>query len=361
MKTPKHSMPISWQRLCLIALCVVLSLILATMIFATSYIQHLLSFITIDGDGGGETYETVDPDVAATETEDPDDLDGTQSTNPTINHTDVTIATLPSIPPEELIVDGVVNVMLTGEDRRPGEPRQRSDSMILCSFNTKNNTITMISFLRDTYVHIPGYASDKLNAPYAHGGPNLLDQTLALNFGVHVDANVMVDFTGFRNIIDMLGGVEINLTKKEADYLNSQYDWNLSPGLQRLNGIEALNYCRIRKIDADAFRAKRQRTVLMELIKSYKNKSVVEMLSITSQILETGFIQTDMTASELTSYIVQLAPMLSKAQINSQQIPASNTYESANVTNEKGKLVTDCKVVDLDANRKILRKIFTAG
>ena len=357
MKTPKRSMPFSWQRISLLALCVVLTLVLTTLIFATTYIQHLLNFITVDN--GGDTYETVPPDVAATETEGRDEGE-TDPTHPTLDHEDVTISTLPSIPPEELIVDGVVNIMLIGEDRRPGEPRQRSDSMILCSFNTNNNSITMISFLRDTYVTIPGYASDKLNAPYAYGGPNLLDQTLALNFGVHVDANVMVDFDGFRGIIDMLGGVEINLTKKEANYLNEQYGWNLSSGLQRLTGEEALGYSRIRKIDADAFRAQRQRNVLTALIKSYKSKSVLEMVTLTSKIVQSGFVKTDMTASELTSYVQQLAPMLSKAQINNQQIPASNTYTSANITNEKGKLVTDCKAIDFETNRKILRKIFLA-
>ena len=357
MKTPKRSMPYSWQRISLLALCVVLTLILTTLLFATTYIQHLLSFITIDN--GENPYETVPPDIAATATEDRGDE--TDPTHPTIDHGDVTISTLPSIPPEELIVDGVVNIMLIGEDRRPGEPRQRSDSMILCSFNTNNNSITMISFLRDTYVTIPGYSSDKLNAPYAHGGPNLLDQTLALNFGVHVDANVMVDFDGFRGIIDMLGGVEINLTQKEANYLNSQYGWNLSPGLQRLNGEKALGYSRIRKIDGDAYRAQRQRNVITALIKSYKSKSVIEMVTLTSKILKTGFVKTDMTASELTSYVQQLAPMLSKAQINNQQIPATNTYTNANVTNEKGKLIVDCKLIDFEANRKILRKIFLAN
>ena len=359
MKTPKRPSPMSWQRISLLALCVVLTLVLTTLLLATTYIQHLLSFVTIDGDA---TYETVDPDVAATATEETDDdYDDSKPTNPTIDHDDVTIATLPSIPKEELIVDGVVNIMLIGEDRRPGEPRQRSDSMILCSFNLNNNSITMISFLRDTYVSIPGYASEKMNAAYAHGGPNLLDQTLATNFGVHVDANVMVDFDGFRSIIDMLGGVEINLTKKEANYMNEMHGFNLSAGLQRLNGYQALQYSRIRKIDSDSYRAQRQRNVLTALIKQYKSKSVLEMVTLTSKIVQTGFIQTDMTASELTSYVMQLAPMLSTAQINNQQIPASNTYTNADITNEKGKLVTDCKLIDLDTNRKILQKIFTAN
>lgn len=358
MKTPKRSSPTSWQRISLLALCIVLTLVLTTLLLATTYIEHLLSFVTIDG---GATYETVDPNVAATATEETDDDDDdSKPTNPTIDHGDVTIATLPSIPQEELIVNGVVNIMLIGEDRRPGEPRQRSDSMILCSFNTNNNSITMISFLRDTYVAIPGYASEKMNAAYAHGGPNLLDQTLATNFGVHVDANVMVDFDGFRGIIDMLGGVEINLTQKEADYMNKIHGFGLSAGLQRLNGNQALQYSRIRKIDGDAFRSQRQRNVLTALIKQYKSKSVLEMVTLTSQIVQTGFIQTDMTASELTSYVMQLAPMLSTAQINNQQIPATNTYTNADITNEVGKLVTDCKLIDLEANRKILQKIFNA-
>jgi LCP family protein required for cell wall assembly len=263
---------------------------------------------------------------------------------------------LPSKPVEELIVDGVVNIMLIGEDRRPGQGRQRSDSMILCSFNKNNNSITMISFLRDTYVAIPGHDHNKLNAAYQFGGPNLLDQTLATNFGVHVDANIMIDFDGFKGIIDMLGGVDIKLTAKEAKHLNSQYGWNLTEGVNHLDGERALGYSRIRKIDMDAMRAQRQRKVLTALINSYKNKSVAEMVSLASDILQTGFIKTDMTSQEVVSYVMSLFPMLSKASINNQQIPANNTYSEYSVGS-----LTYCKLPDLEINRKILKNIFTQG
>ncbi len=353
MKSSKGPKPVSWQRVSLIVLCSFLAIVLFVMVFATAYIQRLINLITVES---SPTQDTLSPEDLATATEkhDPD----TEFTGPTIHPDDVTVATLPSLPKGELITEGIVNIMLIGEDRRPGQGRQRSDSMILCSFNTNNNTITMISFLRDTYIpEIPGYWGDKMNAAYCFGGTQTLDATLAAYFGVHVDANVMVQFDGFEKIIDMLGGVDIELTKKEAHYMNTadifiHHGWNMQPGMQRLDGAQALAYSRIRKIDMDAMRAKRQRTVLTALINAYKSKSLAEMVMLSTQILETGFIQTDMTARELTSYVMSLFPMLSTATINSQQIPAANTYREATVGT-----ITATKVCDFEVNRLILKKI----
>ena len=350
MKNAKGPMRVSWQRLSLIALCVILALVLFVLLFATAYVHHLLSLITVDPDDS--LHETLSSEQLATATDDEHDP---FFTGPSVGHEDVTQATLPSTPKEDLKVDGVINIMLVGEDRRPGEPRQRSDSMILCSFNTKKNTITMISFLRDTYISkIPGFWAEKLNAAYCFGGFKTMDETWAAYFGVHVDANVVVDFDGFKSIIDLLGGVDIELTQKEADHLNGQKStWKLSSGMNHLNGEQALAYSRIRKIDMDAMRAQRQRKVLTALINAYKSKSVTEMASLASQILQTGFIKTDMTSGEVLSYVTTLFPMLSSATINSQQIPAAGTYTDMTV----GKL-TYTKVADLEVNRKILQRIF---
>ena len=82
---------------------------------------------------------------------------------------------------EALNNDGLVNILLIGQDRREGESRQRSDAMILCSFNPETNKLSMVSFLRDLYVQIPGYEDNRLNAAYAYGGFDLLKETLALN------------------------------------------------------------------------------------------------------------------------------------------------------------------------------------
>ena len=344
MKLPKN---ISWQKISLIALCSVLAVVLTALIAATVYVNNLLGMITVDNN---YTDATLSSEEINQLTEPP-----YTGTGPTIHPDDVIIATTPHHEPVVDMSDqGIINIMLVGEDRRPGEGRQRSDSMILCCFNLNTNTVTMISFLRDSYVSIPGYAPEKMNAAYAHGGFNLLDQTMALNFGVHVNANVGVDFSGFKAIIDMLGGVDISLTQKEADYLNA-FGYKVSAGMTHMNGSLALEYSRIRKIDWDARRAERQRKVLTALINRYKSKGLPEMLSLASQILQAGYIRTDMTSKELTSYITQLLPMLANAKINNQQIPAPDTFESMTV----GKL-GDCKVLDLEVNRQILYKIFHA-
>ena len=347
----KSSKKVSWQKISLIALCAVLALVLAVLIAATAYVNHLFGMITVEGEYTDETLSSSEFDDI---TEPP-----YTGTGPTVNPEDITIATVVTQPHDEPVKDmsdeGIINIMLVGEDRRPGEGRQRSDSMILCCFNLNNNTLTMISFLRDSYVSIPGYKPEKMNAAYAKGGFNLLDQTMALNFGVHVNANVGVDFSGFEHIIDLLGGVDIKLTKAEADWLNKQYGYELTEGVHHMDGKLALFYSRIRKLDWDAKRAERQRNVLTALINRYKSKSLPEMLSLASQILNAGYIRTDMTSKELTGYITQLLPMLAKATINNQQIPAPNTFESMNVGN-----IGDCKVLDLEINRQILYNILHA-
>lgn len=354
MKSSKGPRRTSWQRVSLSILCVFLALVLFVMLFATAYIHHLLGLVTNNGDNS--MHGTLSSDQLATATEDVDP----NFTGPSVDHSDVDQNQNPqsSVPSEDLKAEGIINIMLIGEDRRPGEPRQRSDSMILCSFNTKTNTITMISFLRDTYISkIPGYWAEKLNAAYCFGGAKTLNQTLAAYFGVHVDANVAVQFDGFEAIIDMLGGVDIELTKKEVDHLNKSYELYgavgvYHVGMNHLNGKQALAYSRIRKIDMDAKRAERQRKVLTALINAYKNKPLAEMLTLASDILQTGFIQTDMSSTELMEYVTTLFPMLATATINNMQIPAEGTYESLNVGN-----ITATKVCDLEANRKILQQI----
>lgn len=348
MKSSKGPVQVSWQRISLIVLCVVLALVLFLMLFATAYVHHLLGLVTGNGDS---MNETMSPEDLATFSADNGDSDSTYSS---VNPTDIVS---PTIPVENLQAEGVINILLIGEDRRPGQSRQRSDSMILCSFNTNTNTLTMISFLRDTYIsQIPGYWAEKLNAAYALGGAKTLNQTLAAYFGVHVDANIAVQFDGFIEIIDMLGGVDIDLTEKEANWLNKEWAYSsdllVSPGMNHLNGEQALAYSRIRKLDMDAMRAERQRKVLTALINAYKNKSVGEMLTLATDILGTGFIETDMSTDEVINYVKILFPMLATTTINNQQIPAAGTYTELTV----GK-ITATKVCDLEANRKILKQI----
>lgn len=346
-RNPKHI--VSWQRISLWVLCSALSLVLFALILVTVYVNNILGHITYDENS--HIHGTLSSEQLATATDpeysDPDNTSGTGTTDK-----EIVLETVPESYADSVRRDGVFNILLVGEDRRPDEGRQRSDSMILCSFDTNNGTITMVSFLRDTYSVIPGYKSNKLNLPYLLGGVELLDRTLAVNYGVPVDANIVVNFEGFKSIIDMLGGVSINLTEAEAEHMNKIYGWHMEPGLQHLNGSEALAYSRIRKIDWDIKRTERQRNVLTAILNSFRSKDLFSMLTIAGDILQSGYIDTDMSSDELMYYIKQVFPLLSSATIKNQHIPALNTFEEMNIGN-----VVDCKVPDLEANREILKNI----
>ena len=247
--------------------------------------------------------------------------------------------------------DYVVNILLIGQDRRPGETRARSDAMILCTFNTRNNTLTMTSFLRDLWVQIPGYQDNKLNAAYAAGGMKLLKETLEHNFGIHIDGNVEVDFNRFVQIVDLLEGVEIELRSDEARYLNRAQDTqDLTAGVQTLTGEQVLCYCRIRALDsnADFSRTNRQRKVLDALVRKYRSAGISRTLSLLDDILP--MITTDMTKMQIMGYAYDLLPKLASAQIVSQRIPADGTFTTPVIRN------MSVLLADMDAARKMLRQ-----
>lgn len=132
--------------------------------------------------------------------------------------------------------------------------------------------------------------------------------------------------------------------------MNQNHGWSLKAGINYLDGEKALAYSRIRKIDMDAIRAQRQRTVLMALINKYKDKSVGEMITLLDDILP--LITTNMTNEQIVGYVAELFPMLRATNITTQQIPAQDTYENMTVGN-----VTATKVADMVLNRKILQEI----
>ena len=116
-------------------------------------------------------------------------------------------------------------------------------------------------------------ADNRLDATYRFGGFELLDATLTENFGVSIDGNFEADFTAFEAIIDMVGGIDIELTSAEAAYINERNDTSIAAGLNHLNGAETLMYARARKIDSDFGRTERQRKVLMAVF-TIQTKSV---------------------------------------------------------------------------------------
>ena len=245
---------------------------------------------------------------------------------------------------------GITNLLLIGQDYREGEEGTRSDSMILLTYHRKTGDVTMTSFLRDLYVPIPGHSSNRINAAYSEGGAPLLDETLKQNFSLHIDGNIEVDFPQFSEIIDLLGGVSIELREDEAKEINSHTGGALTAGVQNLTGEEALTYARIRKLDLDGdfSRTDRQRKVISALLGQYRNIKWRELLKLMDELLP--MISTDLNYGQIVLLAMEILPKLSDAQITTQHIPASGTYTDETID---GMMVLSA---DMEANRDLLRQ-----
>lgn len=117
----------------------------------------------------------------------------------------------------------VLNILLMGADTRWNQTNGNSDTMILMSIDTRNKKLKLTSFMRDTYVAIPGYPDNKLNAAFNLGGVGLTVRTIQANYGIEIDRYAVVDFNSFRDIIDVFGGIDVEMTSDEIDYINWQF------------------------------------------------------------------------------------------------------------------------------------------
>lgn len=336
-------------RIVLIILCIILASIFVAMAGLAIYVTYLynrMEYVGQDTTLSPEEAESIFLQDA--ETIDPD------SDESLLDEDDI------AVKDEDIDHEGqgehIVNIMLVGQDARKGESVQRSDSMMLVTFNLKNRTITLTSLMRDQYVNIPGYGSTKLNHAYQYGGMSLMNETLYNHFGIEVDGNFEVDFTGFEEIIDLLGGVEIDLTKKEVAYLKEKGFKNVKVGKNILEGESALWYARLRSIDTDYARAERQRNVMMSLFEAYKELSYPQMLSLLHEILP--LLRTNLTMSQITSYALELYPMISGAEIETLRIPVDGTFKGGYVKVSEGLKLWCQYNIDFEANRKVLEKVF---
>lgn len=222
--------------------------------------------------------------------------------------------------------DKLLNILLIGQDRREGESgRTRSDTMILVSVNTETYKVSVISFLRDLYVSLPGYSANRMNAAYVFGGYELLSDVIKTNFGIHLDGFFEVDFDGFKDVIDTVGGIDIYLTDAEAEIVGD----GATQGICHLNGKQALSYARIRKLDSDFGRTGRQREILDSLYKQVKDCNINEIISLINTILP--YLTTNLSNMEIISYATKLVPNVAKIEISDYHIPADNTYVNATI------------------------------
>ena len=177
-----------------------------------------------------------------------------------------------------------MNIALFGLDRRSKEEKSRADSIMVANINFETKTINLVSILRDTLVDIKGHGKDKLNHSYAYGGPELSMETINSNFDLDINKYVSVDFFSLAKVIDIIGGVDIDLKDYEANQINQnlneinsieklpkETDYIQGSGLKNLNGRQAVAYCRIRKEgNGDYERTKRQRNVLKAILLKYE-------------------------------------------------------------------------------------------
>ena len=331
----------SGKRIALILLCTVLAAILTAMLGVTFMAHSLMNKMNrVDAsDSSTISMQELEAYLEAEKEE-------SGGSGPAISDADVDWGQTSTTLLGES--DEVINILLIGQDRRPGETRARSDSMILCTINREKKTIVLTSFMRDLYVQIPGYGNNRINASYAWGGMELLNKTLEQNFGVYIDGNVEVDFEQFSEIVDLLGGVPMELRADEAQYINIDTQSSLTEGFQQLTGKQALSYSRIRNLDADAdfSRTNRQRKVLDALFRQVKDAGLVRLLGLLDEVLP--MVTTDMGNGEILNYATKVFPVLSGSSISSQRVPADGAYQGAMIDG------MSVLVADMDKTRQML-------
>ncbi|MCD8022409.1 MAG: LCP family protein [Lachnospiraceae bacterium] len=247
---------------------------------------------------------------------------------------------------------GITNILLIGQDTRTTGARERSDSMIIVSINDDTDSVCMISVMRDLYVQIPGYSDNRINAAYQFGGADLLDEVIEKNFGVTIDYNVEIDFSGFEDIIDLLGGVDITLTATEASYFQAM-GYSVSEGTNHVAGEFALVYAHTRYVSTatesyDFGRTQRQRAVITSIFNAYKNVSITEQLSLIGNVLD--LVATDMSNAQILS-MLYLVQGMNLSEIGSYRIPVDGTYTNQTI---RGMSVL---VPDLTANRELIQQM----
>ena len=355
----KARKPLGWKRISLILLAVILLLGVSLCAFGIIYYNDLLGYVS--------RAERFEQELSNEELE---DILG------------FVPETLPEVPEQILQTEEstaaedsrygktgkIVNIMLVGQARRENEDSKLSDTMILVTVNKETKTITLTSFLRDMYVKLPNFKNhvcgmQRINVAYNLGwrwagdlgGMEMLDQLILENFGVEVDHNVEIDFESFKSLIDLMGGVTLELTQTEADYINN-VGFQLKAGSNTLNGEAALEYARMRKSDgsdSDFNRTARQRKLITVLLKRCMTMSFSEI----NELLKTALpmVLTDMTDDEITTLMVELIPLLPELKIESLQIPAEGTYYGDTV--QIGGMDAAVLKCDVEANREVLVKI----
>ncbi|HNP70791.1 MAG TPA: LCP family protein [Kouleothrix sp.] len=210
--------------------------------------------------------------------------------------------------------EGVSNILLVGTDARPGENVSRTDTLVLVHLDSHSNRVGMLSFPRDLWVNIPGFAQNRINTAYLLGetklgkgyGPALLKQTVGDLTGLRIDRFMLINFEGFRAVIDKLGGIYVDVPKTIDDPAYPTDDYrtikiHFDPGRQLMDGDRALIYARTRHADSDFGRNQRQQQVLMAIFDRVREQGLLSQLTSLDDYTDvlSNYIRTDISRGEM--------------------------------------------------------------
>lgn len=338
-------------------LCAVLILVVLVAAGVFWFVWSKLDLISYD-DGSGSAVSDVE-DVQT-----PELLD-----NYTVDIGDVVISeTIPTVPDQEVNSSKeVINFLLIGMDIRYGNAKyaSRTDSMIIVSFNPELKTVKLVSLERAVGVpilegeHAGEY--DLLNHIYLWGGPELLQKTVEHCFKVDIDHYVLLDFKAVTSVVDVVGGIDVELSDAEAWYLGNHIDIYTSTGKQQplrtgvnhLDGGTALAYARLREIDSDWQRVERQRKVILAVVEAVKNSSLSELNDMVNTVLP--LIQTNMTKLEIAEMMFHALDFLT-SEFDQLTIPKQGTYGGIPIRNGEYGFG-----VDYEINNDILYRFLYEG
>lgn len=234
--------------------------------------------------------------------------------------------------------DDIYNVLLIGVDRRDRSWNGNSDAMMLVSINKEKNKVSVISLMRDTYVDIPGVGYKKLNAAYAYGAGPLLCETVSDTYKIDIDRYAAVDFFNLIDIIDLIGGVSLEISAKEAEVANGyildmcnlmgtdgwEHQIPEGGGFVRCDGVQAVAFARNRFVgNSDFERTERQRYVLTQLMAEVKQLSLAQMTEKMQGLMQ--FVTTNIPETEIWSMLAEV-PEILEYEFEMTRVPYDNKY-----------------------------------
>lgn len=264
------------------------------------------------------------------------------------------------------MVEGITNILLVGTDGEYIEKGNRSDSMMVVTIDSKNKDIRISSIARDTYVDIPGYSTEKLTHAYAYEGIDLLREVFKVNFNLDIDKYIAVNFVSFMDIMDELGGVEVNVEEKDIKEINKYIDacygyyknkdekdkeYITESGVQRLNGYQALAFSRIRYTDSAFARDNRHREVAESVYKEFAQKGVETYKKCAEIILNNT--KTNISPIEMMNLAYTVLKINDK-DIEQFQFPLAEYRNGHIISKQKGWVLEWDKEPNLEAWHKFI-------